>query len=129
MQPELITKKKSALPSRFYFCLLRYIWKLRRCLKLRRLLKNSKIGSHVNFEPNRNPGSQTDNAPKLAQLAFCFGATHQEGKLKLKLFSAKGGEGGYPFAENSAKIINLIFEPFPNQLSFISILLRIDINL
>ena len=23
------------------------------------------------------------------------------------------GEGGYPFAENSAKIINLIFEPFP----------------
>ena len=24
-----------------------------------------------------------------------------------------GGEGGTPFAENSAKIINLIFEPFP----------------
>ena len=24
-----------------------------------------------------------------------------------------GGEGGTPFAENSAKITNLIFEPFP----------------
>ena len=26
-----------------------------------------------------------------------------------------GGGGGYPFAENSAKIINLIFEPFPKK--------------
>ena len=26
-----------------------------------------------------------------------------------------GGEGGTPFAENSAKTINLIFEPFPKQ--------------
>ena len=25
----------------------------------------------------------------------------------------EGGMGGTPFAENSAKIINLIFEPFP----------------
>ena len=31
---------------------------------------------------------------------------------KLIIFR-EGGVGGYPFAENSTKIINLIFEPFP----------------
>ena len=33
---------------------------------------------------------------------------------KLIIFH-EGGVGGTPFAENSAKIINLIFEPFPNR--------------
>ena len=31
-----------------------------------------------------------------------------------------GGEGGTPFTENSAKIINLIFEPFPYQIIIIN---------
>ena len=36
---------------------------------------------------------------------------------KLIIFREGGvGGGGTPFAENSAKIINLIFEPFPYQL-------------
>ena len=30
-----------------------------------------------------------------------------------KLIIFRKGGGGYPFTENSAKIINLIFEPFP----------------
>ena len=33
---------------------------------------------------------------------------------KLIIFREGGGGGGYPFAENSAKIINLIFATFPN---------------
>ena len=36
------------------------------------------------------------------------------GKLIIFREGWRGG-GGYPFAENSAKIINLIFEPFPYQ--------------
>ena len=46
----------------------------------------------------------------LSQLNF-FGK-------KLIIFRERGVEGGWggtPFAENSAKIINSIFEPFPNQ--------------
>ena len=34
---------------------------------------------------------------------------------KLIIFREGGVGGGTPFAENSAKIINLIFEPFPNS--------------
>ena len=34
------------------------------------------------------------------------------------LFSAKGEGGGYPFTENSAKIIKLIFEPLPKSEDF-----------
>ena len=34
-------------------------------------------------------------------------------RKKINYFPRRGG-GGTPFAENSAKIINLIFEPFPN---------------
>jgi len=30
-----------------------------------------------------------------------------------KLIIFREGERGYPFSENSAKITNLIFEPFP----------------
>ena len=32
---------------------------------------------------------------------------------KINYFLQRGEGGGYPFAENSAKIINSIFEPFP----------------
>ena len=32
---------------------------------------------------------------------------------KIDYFPGRGDGGGTPFAENSAKIINLIFEPFP----------------
>ena len=35
---------------------------------------------------------------------------------KLNIFR-KGGMGGYPFAENSAEMIYLIFKPFPKQVS------------
>ena len=36
----------------------------------------------------------------------------------LIIFREGGRGGGYPFAENSAKIINLIFEPFPKSKVF-----------
>ena len=36
---------------------------------------------------------------------------------KLIIFR-EGGGGGYPFAENSAKMINLIFATFPNKFIF-----------
>ena len=34
---------------------------------------------------------------------------------KIYHFLRRGDGGGYPFAEKSAKIINLIFEPFPKH--------------
>ena len=40
-----------------------------------------------------------------------------EKKLIIFREGGVGAEGGTPFAENSAKIINLIFEPFPNCLT------------
>ena len=42
-----------------------------------------------------------------------FGFGYFFGGKKIIIFT----DGGYPppFAENSAKIINLIFEPFPNE--------------
>ena len=42
---------------------------------------------------------------------FAFG--HFFGVKKLIIFREGGEGGGDPFTENSAKIINLIFEPFP----------------
>ena len=32
---------------------------------------------------------------------------------KIDYFSRRGDEGGYPFTENFAKIIDLVFEPIP----------------
>ena len=38
---------------------------------------------------------------------------------KINYFPRRGGGvGGTPFAENSTKIINLIFKPFPNQMKW-----------
>ena len=49
-----------------------------------------------------------------------FGLGYFFGGKKLIIFrKGGGGGGGYPFAENSAKITNLIFATFPNRITVI----------
>ena len=51
--------------------------------------------------------------PLTPPLILTFKLPKNQGKFNYFPRRGRGGGGGYPFAENSAKIINLIFEPFP----------------